>query len=566
MSRPASAERTAARHICPRCLTKYDGDAQVCPDDGRTLLTVGPGDDPAVLSVIDDRYTLLECIGRGGMGVVYRALQHSMQREVAIKLLARDRARSGSEAASRFRREGLATSRLHHPNVITVFEAAVSADGESFLVMELLRGESLRALIARERLAPRRCALIMLQVLGALEAAHDAGIIHRDLKPENIFMVATKRASADFVKVLDFGIAKPTGGDFASWSTEQPVGFGTPGYMSPEQLLGEPIDGRSDLYAAGIVLIELLTGELPFKDTSPVRLMLNKLNHDLAVDTIDVAAPLVSLLGDLVSRRLDRRPASAGEVMARLEAVRDELPTVPPVVAPRRASAEAHAGTDGGRAEPRVIAETESLDAVPLRSGPARNVKDAPAPELLGDGHATHPPPMFDDALPAASIVDEADPSPVRATLPPAPRSRSRWAIPAGAVAASAAAIMSYAAAVREPAPTAASPLTVDRAATAPPASPSLPPLPAPSPASPVPASSAPVPRPSTPPAPPLVHHDTGLLAHDVEGPVPAVRRGAVLVLPKPAPSPVRRPSRVVDVPSKADPTPPGSVLPNIVE
>src|SRR2546426_187783 len=221
-------------------------------------------------------YRILEQLGRGGMGVVYRSRDERLERDVAIKLLP-EGALADPEARQRFRREALALSRLNHPAIATVHDFD-SQDGIDFLVMEYVDGETLASRIAAGPLAPDEVAAFGARIAEALEAAHEQGVIHRDLKPGNIMI--TRRGD---VKVLDFGLAsllqtaeRPGGG----WVTTQTdVKLGTLPYMAPEQLLGKNTDARTDLHALGVVLFEMATGTLPFKNPVSTALVYEIINN-----------------------------------------------------------------------------------------------------------------------------------------------------------------------------------------------------------------------------------------------------------------------------------------------
>lgn len=215
--------------------------------------------------VLADRYRLVRILGRGAMGCVYAAQHVAIDKEVAVKVLGVRWARQ-PEFRSRFLIEAKATSRIRHDNVIEVHDFGETPNGSVFMAMELLRGEPLSELVAREgALAWPRAKGIALQVCRALHCAHDLGVLHRDVKPENCYR--TKRgANRDFVKLLDFGLAKIFGDENDPHSSLTRAGaiFGTPEYMSPEQARGRPVDARTDVYAAGVLLYELVTGQVPF--------------------------------------------------------------------------------------------------------------------------------------------------------------------------------------------------------------------------------------------------------------------------------------------------------------
>ncbi|RVU48906.1 serine/threonine protein kinase [Lujinxingia sediminis] len=225
-----------------------------------------------------DRYELTEAIGEGGFGMVYRARQLNVDRDVAIKILP-PRFASVDDVVERFRREARLASRLQHPNTITIHDYG-QQDDLFFIVMELLRGRDLADhLDASSPLELQEALHIARQTLGSLQDAHDQGIVHRDLKPENIFLTQIGD-DPNFVKVLDFGIAKMAQGGLEGGS--EPGGrkltmsgstVGTPPYMSPEQAAGEEVDPQTDIYALGIILFEMLNGHPPFSDPNPVKVM-----------------------------------------------------------------------------------------------------------------------------------------------------------------------------------------------------------------------------------------------------------------------------------------------------
>jgi len=221
------------------------------------------------------RYHLLEEIGGGGMGVVYRARDEHLGRDVALKVL-RSAAGMDEVARKRFRREARALSLLSHSSISTVFDFD-SHDGLDFLVMELVEGESLQDRLRAAPLAEREVADLGAQVAGALAAAHEQGVIHRDLKPGNVMVTPKGR-----VKLLDFGLALlcPEAAVSSETRSLTDIGhvIGTLAYMSPEQLLGNESDERSDLYSLGVLLYEMATGRRPFESTLPTALV-NEILH-----------------------------------------------------------------------------------------------------------------------------------------------------------------------------------------------------------------------------------------------------------------------------------------------
>jgi serine/threonine protein kinase/ligand-binding sensor domain-containing protein len=220
-------------------------------------------------TTLDEKYRLDEKIGAGGFGAVFRATHLGLNRPIAVKIFRPASGNDSIDAIERFRREGIATCRVNHPNAVTVLDSGISSDGIAYIVMELLEGESLADILRRTpSLSLHRCAEIVVPVCEALEAAHAAGIIHRDIKPDNIFIHRT--ADGEVVKVVDFGIAKLVGADDnENMETLTRTGgiVGTPVYMAPERLSGNQYDGKSDLYSVGVMLYQMLCGRVPFPST-----------------------------------------------------------------------------------------------------------------------------------------------------------------------------------------------------------------------------------------------------------------------------------------------------------
>ena len=266
--------------ICPVCSTEYADDMRFCPKDGQTLRSSSPGTD-LVGQVVADRYHVMKKLGEGGMGQVYLAEHVKMGRRSAIKVL-NPAMVNDTEAVARFNREAANASRISHRNVCAIYDFGETPEGLIYLAMEFVEGEPLTDLLEREHaLPPSRAVGIAQQVADALQAAHDLGIVHRDLKPDNI-MLSRGRDGADVVKVVDFGIAKAAGAHDTQKVTKTGLVVGTPEFMSPEQLSGDPLDGRSDLYALGLVLFKMLTGKLPFEGSTVQDTMVRRLTDEPA--------------------------------------------------------------------------------------------------------------------------------------------------------------------------------------------------------------------------------------------------------------------------------------------
>ncbi len=250
--------------VCPQCGETFGPELRFCPRDGSALRARARSED-LIGQVIAERYHILAKLGEGGMGRVYLAEHVRMGRRCAVKVM-NPMLLYDPDSVSRFNREAANASQINHPNVAAIYDFGES-DDLVYLAMELVEGESLAGLLSREGSLPELRAIgIAMQVADALNAAHEFGIVHRDLKPDNI-MISRSRSGDDVVKVVDFGIAKATRGGNQKVTR---TGFvvGTPAYMSPEQILGETLDGRSDLYSLGCILYEMLTGERAFADAS----------------------------------------------------------------------------------------------------------------------------------------------------------------------------------------------------------------------------------------------------------------------------------------------------------
>ncbi|MGH7699376.1 MAG: serine/threonine-protein kinase, partial [Gemmatimonadales bacterium] len=273
--------------FCPVCSTEYGDDVKFCKHDGSALRALAPSAD-LVGQVVADKYHVIKKLGEGGMGQVYLAEHLKMGRRNAIKVMNPTLVHD-PEAIARFNREALNASRISHPHVCAIHDFGDTPDGLIYLVMEFIEGEPLTDLLERAgALSTERAAAIFLQTADALQAAHDLGIVHRDLKPDNI-MLTRGRDGADVVKVVDFGIAKAVGGDASQKVTKTGLVIGTPEFMSPEQLAGDRLDGRSDLYSLALVFFRMLTGTLPFDADTVQETMVQRLTD--APRTLAAARP-----------------------------------------------------------------------------------------------------------------------------------------------------------------------------------------------------------------------------------------------------------------------------------
>jgi len=277
--------------VCPACRVDYGGGEVFCPVDAARLVTTSQmgespldPDDPHIGTVLAGRYVVRSRIGEGGMGLVYEGIHRDIDKRVAIKVLREDLSRR-PEVVARFRQEAKSASRIGHENIVDISDFGETTRGASYFVMEYLEGEDLANVLARQGTvdAERACAIV-LQCCRALSATHAKGIVHRDIKPENIFL--TKRDGIDdFVKIVDFGIAKmsdiETDGAPGRKLTKTGMIFGTPEYMSPEQAAGRELDHRVDVYALGIILYECLAGRVPFEGDTFMGVLSQHLSAEL---------------------------------------------------------------------------------------------------------------------------------------------------------------------------------------------------------------------------------------------------------------------------------------------
>lgn len=278
--------------------------------------------DPLVGSVIDDRYQILARIGEGGMGVVYKARQTSIDRMVAIKVLNQQMAQDPNWV-KRFYNEAKACSQLQHPNTIRMFEFGQARSGQLFMAMEFLDGPALREVMDKGPMHPVRVLKILIQACASLAEAHALGIIHRDIKPDNVFLL-NMPGSPDFVKVLDFSVAKLLqGGD--QMKTQAGVVFGTPQYMSPEQSRGLPLDARSDLYALGILAYEMLSARVPFNHDNAMMVLQMHLRETPPPLPQNIPPPVQQLVMKILSKDPNQRHQSAGELMQDCQRVQAQL-------------------------------------------------------------------------------------------------------------------------------------------------------------------------------------------------------------------------------------------------
>lgn len=318
--------------LCPRCGKKYGDTSRRCEACQIWLVLMREPQDPLIGQSIDGRFTITELIAQGGMGSVYRAYQPRVDRHIAVKVL-HDHIAADEGSIKRFFREAKAASRLHHHHIVQIYDFCQSSQGLLYMMMEFLDGPLLHDTITRGPIPLARTVGILGQVCDALSMAHGQGIIHRDLKPENIVLL-DRAGAPDFVKILDFGIAKMAWEKFGGEGenlTQANNFIGTPHYMSPEQARGLDVDERTDLYALGVLLFEMLVGHPPFDGDTYENLLIRQVREDPprlaeACQNFVVPPDLDDLCARLLEKQRNKRPASVEEVKTELFSAFDWVP------------------------------------------------------------------------------------------------------------------------------------------------------------------------------------------------------------------------------------------------
>ncbi|HYV97570.1 MAG TPA: protein kinase [Gemmatimonadaceae bacterium] len=354
-----------------------------CPRDGSALRSQN-ADGDLVGTVIAERYHVMKKLGEGGMGTVYLAEHVKMGRKSALKVMNPGMTQD-PDAIARFNREASNASRLNHPNICAIYDFGETPDGLIYLAMEFIEGDSLTSIIEKAgALPPARAASILHQTADGLQVAHDSGIVHRDLKPDNI-MIAKGRDGTDLVKVVDFGIAKAHTSD-AQKVTKTGLVVGTPEYMSPEQLAGDKLDGRSDIYSLALVGFNMLTGTLPFPSTSAQESMIMRLTDNpraLREMKPDIQWPdaLQTVMDKALARDVNLRYEKASEFGRDFSMAIEKMPS--------KALTEAHTHVmDKMRATP-SSAPTQAIPSTRVAGSPERGatpVEPAPTP-VAKKGH-----------------------------------------------------------------------------------------------------------------------------------------------------------------------------------
>jgi eukaryotic-like serine/threonine-protein kinase len=354
--------------FCPRCGSRYEHE-RFCPEDGaptEALPEAGPSKDALIGTLVDGRYRIEAQIGEGGMGVVYKATHVVLNKTLALKVL-RGEVAKDPEVVQRFMQEAQSATSIGHENIIDINDFGKLSDGTAYFVMEFLRGSPLNDLIRRGGSIPTRDALqILRQVASALGAAHARGIVHRDLKPDNVFVLARGEIE-NFVKVLDFGIAKV--GTTNNKLTRTGVVFGTPHYMSPEQAAGQSVDARTDIYALGVMMYEMFTGRVPFDADTFMGVLTKHMFEKPAPMFGGKAERSLGALEQITMRALEKKPENRYASMAALV---DDLDRVvgggqPRAIAGTRPSLElADALEPRSKSELNLARQQEAADSQPV--------------------------------------------------------------------------------------------------------------------------------------------------------------------------------------------------------
>ena len=396
-----------------------------------------PAQDPTealVGQVLGERYKLLQPLGRGGMGVVFQARHLLLNKLVAVKVLRAERVTTKT-ALARFHREAMAAASIGDPHIVDVTDYGFTDEGNAYIVMEQLEGCDLRAVLKQDgALNLDRFDRLLRQMLKALASAHARGIVHRDLKPDNVFI--TTRDSEEFVKLLDFGISKVliTDSDVDTWLTSTDVVMGTPYFMAPEQATRtSEVDHRADIYSLGVMMYQMLTGEVPFSGATPLEVLMKHAQEAPVAPRqrrpdLGIPADLDALVMAALAKEPDQRPASAEALLAALDGA--PLPRVEPAEGPaqRPRRGPQLITLAGGGALVLGLATLLFLKLYPATEAPPL---DLPTRLVAADqgaaSVATAPTPdarvvVVSAAPDAAAGADTAAPSPPTAATPKTPR------------------------------------------------------------------------------------------------------------------------------------------------
>ena len=377
---------------CPQCGQSFSSSVKLCPNDGAVLEHADPTASH-IGEVLDGKYRLDSFLSQGGMGAVYKATHVMLGRTVAVKLINPEYVTS-TEAVRRFQREARAATSLNHPNIVSVYDLGQTPQGTLYIAMEFVDGPSLKSVITGGGpVPPARTIHLLRQVASALAVAHRNSIVHRDLKPQNVMLTRTHDGQ-EIVKLVDFGIAKTF--DDSTQLTVSGSTMGTPQYMSPEQASGHVVDGRSDIYSLGVILYEMLSGDVPFNDKSATAIIIKQMkeapqppsvrNPRVAIAPALEAATLRCLEKDPSQRfqtadefaaALDAAAATIPEVDAAMQATIPAVPSTarsavvtPPAVATVKMAPDTRQTAARAPASPSPVASNPAIPGpVPQRSG-----------------------------------------------------------------------------------------------------------------------------------------------------------------------------------------------------
>ncbi|MGD0695596.1 MAG: protein kinase [Terriglobia bacterium] len=420
---------------CPTCKATYPNEFVVCPQDGASLVELGEWTEG---TVIRSKYRVVSKLGKGGMGTVYKVMHVAFNEVHALKVI-NPSLMSDDLFVKRFKHEAVVTRKLRHPNAVRVDDIDEAEDGRPIIVMEYIEGQSLKRLIKDlgPLPVPRVCTIIK-QAAAALDAAHRLGMIHRDIKPDNIVLISTPEGEQ--AKVLDFGIAKlketQTGELAGVTLTEAGTVVGTPAYMSPEQAegkRGDELDGRADIYSLGIVMYQMLTGELPFKADTSMAMLLARLQKPPAPilsqhPELQIPEAIAKVVMKTLEKNPDHRPQNAELLIKEIEAAEQRIELATPALGVTRVvepsamkprpvePASAYSPAEAARAL------RDSLQA----GGPGARRSAQPAvvsPELAPTVPPPAPPPV-PRPRPVAPRTEPV-PQPVQVYAAPAPRKSS---------------------------------------------------------------------------------------------------------------------------------------------
>lgn len=341
--------------LCLVCNFQTSQEQDICPRDGSNMVTVG--EDPLLGMVIEGRYRIQSVIGQGSAGTVYKAVQELIGREVAIKVL-HEYLVSDEEFIKRFRQEAKASSRLSHPNIITIYDFGVIPQGNRpYIAMDLLVGTPLSDYLAENERVPLSDAIPLLtQVCSALGEAHRHGVVHRDVKPENIVLVE-RSGQKLYPMVVDFGIARIVEESESAKITRTGTVCGSPTYMSPEQCTSSKVDSRSDIYSIGIVIYETLTGEVPFHSDELIRVMSMHLSEPpKPLNQVKPGLIFPDALEEVVNKALSKNPNDRFQTMEEMAAALEES-----IKAPVKPQAPPQQRNASREIEPGPLAQDEHL-------------------------------------------------------------------------------------------------------------------------------------------------------------------------------------------------------------